>query len=406
MLVSLLRSGVAGSLTAMASIEDLWSRFSLTEEEENGADVPRKTEVPIVRLAAKFLTKQVVNAEAVSRTFKPLWRLIGEMKIRDIGGNILLFEFDDALDLERVLELEPWTYDKSLVVFRRAVDVDSAPLLPFDSVTFWIQLHNVPEHCLTQATGEVVGNTIGALVQVADPEDDGEGGEFLRVRVVVDIKKPLPRCCKLWSEGEHVGWALLKFERLPNFCYWCGKVTHGENDCDVWLRGKGRLKKEEQQYGDWLRAEPMRHTRKIVVVVSGKACGKPSWKKGPAMARKQPATKDLNNEGVHGSELGRGGAVEQVQSEAVLMEAEPSGELDFHHATLNRKGAGVNGELSEVLEKSMESLVGLGQSIDTMPMQTTLCNEGGGGPSEGLKAFFSFGATQTPLADITNRLAT
>jgi len=277
---------VAGSPIAMASIEDLWSRFSLTEEEENGADVPRKTEASIVRLAAKFLTKRVVNAKAVSRTFKPLWKLIGEMKIRDIGGNILLFEFDDALDLERVLELEPWTYDKSLVVFRHAVDVDSAPLLSFDSVTFWVQLHNVPEQCLTQATGEVVGNTIGALVQAADPEDDGEGGEFLRIRVMIDIKKPLPRCCKLWSEGEHVGWALLKFERLPNFCYWCGKVTHGENDCDVWLRGKGRLKKEEQQYGDWLHADPVRHTRKTVVVVSGRARGKPSWKKGPEMAQK------------------------------------------------------------------------------------------------------------------------
>ena len=72
MLVPLLRCGVLGSPFAMASIEDLWSRFSLTEEEENGADVPRKTEVPIVRLAAKFLTKRVVNAEAVSRTFKPL----------------------------------------------------------------------------------------------------------------------------------------------------------------------------------------------------------------------------------------------------------------------------------------------------------------------------------------------
>ena len=42
MLVSLLRSGVVGSFIAMASIEDLWSRFSLTEEEESGADVPRK----------------------------------------------------------------------------------------------------------------------------------------------------------------------------------------------------------------------------------------------------------------------------------------------------------------------------------------------------------------------------
>ena len=390
----------------MASIEDLWSRFSLTEEEENGADVPRKTEVPIVRLAAKFLTKRVVNAEAVSRTFKPLWRLIGEMKIRDIGGNILLFEFDDALDLERVLELEPWTYDKSLVVFRRAVDVETAPLLPFDSVTFWIQLHNVPEQCLTKATGEVVGNTIGGLVQVADPEDDGEGGEFLRVRVVVDIKKSLPRCCKLWSEGEHIGWALLKFERLPNFCYWCGKVTHGENDCDVWLRGKGRLKKEEQQYGEWLRAEPVRRARKTVVVVSGKACGKPSWKKGPAMARKQPATKDLNNAGVLGSDLGREDAVEQAQPEAVLMEAEPSGEPAFYHATLNRNGDDVNGELPEVLVNSMESLVGPGQPSVTKPMQKNLSNDVGGGHSEGLNDYFSFGAIQTPLADITNRLAT
>ena len=45
--------------------------------------------------------KRMVNAEAVGRTFKPLWKPIGEMKIRDIGGNILLFEFDDARSEER-----------------------------------------------------------------------------------------------------------------------------------------------------------------------------------------------------------------------------------------------------------------------------------------------------------------
>ena len=186
----------------------------------------------------------------------------GEMKIRDIGGNILLFEFDDALDLERVLELEPWTYDKILVVFWHAVDVESAPLLSFNSITFWVQLHNITNQCLTQATGEAMGNTIGSIVQVANLEDDGEGGKFLQIRLLIDITKPLPRCCKLWSEGEHVGWALLKFERFPNFCYWCGRVTHNERDCEVWLRGKGNLKKEEQQYGDWLRAKPVQNTKK------------------------------------------------------------------------------------------------------------------------------------------------
>ena len=212
----------------------------------------------------------------------------GEIKIRDIGGNILLFEFDDALDLERVLELEPWTYDKILVVFWHAVDVESAPLLSFNSITFWVQLHNIPNQCLTQATGEAMGNTIGSIVQVANLEDDGEGGKFLQIRLLIDITKPLPRCCKLWSEGEHVGWALLKFERFPNFCYWCGRVTHNERDCEVWLQGKGNLKKEEQQYGDWLRAKPVQNTKKkkTVVVVSGSSCGKPLWKKGPAMEKK------------------------------------------------------------------------------------------------------------------------
>ena len=125
---------------------------------------------------------------------------------------------------------------------------------------------------------------------MANLEGDGEGGKFLQIRLLIDITKPLPRCCKLWSEGEHVGWALLKFERFPNFCYWCGRVTHNERDCEVWLRGKGNLKKEEQQYGDWLRAKPVQNTKKkkkkTVVVVSGSSCGKPLWKKGPAMEKK------------------------------------------------------------------------------------------------------------------------
>ena len=46
----------------------------------------------------------------------------------------MLFEFDDAMDLERVLEFEPWTYDKSLVVFQRVVDAEFAPLLAFNSI--------------------------------------------------------------------------------------------------------------------------------------------------------------------------------------------------------------------------------------------------------------------------------
>ena len=79
---------------------------------------------------------------------------------------------------------------------------------------------------------------------------------------------------------------LLKFERLSNFCYWCGRVIHNERECELWLQSKGNLKKEEQQYGDWLRANTVRSFRKTVVTVAGRASGKTPWKKGPAMPKK------------------------------------------------------------------------------------------------------------------------
>ena len=114
---------------------------------------------------------------------------------------------------------------------------------------------------------------------MADPEDDGTGGEFLRVRLKLDIHRPLPRCCKLWNADKLVGWVGLKFERLPNFCYWCGRVGLGDRECEVWLRSMGRLRREDQQYGDWLRADTFRTTRKTVAVISGVARNQAPWLK-------------------------------------------------------------------------------------------------------------------------------
>nr|POE98551.1 hypothetical protein CFP56_46459 [Quercus suber] len=262
----------------MAGLEEMWARFSFSEEEDRGAEVRGQKEFIVHRLAGKFLTKMVINVDAVARTFKPLWKPGGELKIRDIGDNILLFEFEDCLDLERVLEFEPWSYDKSLVVFQRALDAESALSLDYTRSSFWIQIHNVPDYLLSQETGESVGKTLGKVLQVADPEDDGAGGEFLRVRINLDISRPLPLCCKLWAGQKLVGWVGIKFEGLSNFCYWCGCVTHSERDCAKWLGSKGSLRKEEQEFGEWMRAETIRTVRKTVVVVPGKSRRQAPWK--------------------------------------------------------------------------------------------------------------------------------
>ena len=81
----------------MAGLEDLWAKFSLTEDEEGDADVPNQEAMGVHYLARKFFTKRVLNVEAVARTFKPLWRPVGELKIHNSGDNVLVFEFEDVI---------------------------------------------------------------------------------------------------------------------------------------------------------------------------------------------------------------------------------------------------------------------------------------------------------------------
>jgi len=102
----------------MATLDEMWACFSLIKEEEGGADVPRQEDELVYCLAGKFLTKRMLNVDVIAWTFKPLWKISGELKIKDIGDNILLFEFDDSMDLERIMEFETWSYDKNLVVFQ------------------------------------------------------------------------------------------------------------------------------------------------------------------------------------------------------------------------------------------------------------------------------------------------
>jgi len=53
--------------------------------------------------------------------------------------------------------------------------------LEFSRATFWVQFHNILELSLKHETGKQIGKSIGEVIQVADPKDDGSGGEFLRV---------------------------------------------------------------------------------------------------------------------------------------------------------------------------------------------------------------------------------
>ena len=274
----------------MESLEGLWSKLSLLDEEESGISCPKKAKLDTFTLAVKFLTKQVVIVESVARTFRPLWRSEKDVQIKDIGDNILFFHFEDECDLGRVLEHEPWTYDKHLVVFEKVIANVPISSLAFQFTTFWIQIHELPVQCLNQETRDAIGRSLGTPLLMIDTESEGGKGNYLRVRVRIDITKPLHRVRKVWSKGSVIGCENLKYKRLPNFCYWCGLVSHDARDCERWIRSKGSLKKSDQNFGDWMRAKIDLTTKKTSITIPGTRPKHPNNKNPPPQTTTAPNT--------------------------------------------------------------------------------------------------------------------
>ena len=83
---------------------------------------------------------------------------------------------------------------------------------------------------MTKAIGSKIGHSLGVL-EVVDIAGEGvEWGSVMRIRVTIDIQKPLERGKSLNIAGK-AHWVSFKYKNLPVFCFNCGRIAHEENGC-------------------------------------------------------------------------------------------------------------------------------------------------------------------------------
>ena len=88
----------------------------------------------------------------------------------------------------------------------------------------------MPLICMTKAIGIKIEESLGIL-EAMDTKGDGvEWGSVLRIRVIIDIQKPLERGRSLTIVGK-AHWVSFKYENLLVFCFFCGRIAHEEVGC-------------------------------------------------------------------------------------------------------------------------------------------------------------------------------
>ena len=118
---------------------------------------------------------------------------------------------------------------------------------------FWVRLYNLPMGSRTESRIKLIGGGLGHVMEV---DYDGIGWDkSARLKVMLDVTKPLRRIQQIRSKEGNVAVIEIKYERLPDFCYVCGKLGHIERDC---LSLSEEDRDEDKQWGSWLRASPRR----------------------------------------------------------------------------------------------------------------------------------------------------
>ena len=173
------------------------------------------------------------------------------MTFKVLGENLFLTEFENGRDKKRVLEGRPWVFEGALFLMED-YDARIPPgKITFDKASFWIRMHQMPLGCMGREVGHKIGSTVG-IVEEVDTDVGGVGwGEYLRVKISLDLTKPLARGRKMKLEGNSI-WIPFKYERLPKFCFQCGVICHGPEGC--LKKSKLRNQGDPTQYGLWLRA--------------------------------------------------------------------------------------------------------------------------------------------------------
>ncbi|KAM0901411.1 hypothetical protein ACQ4PT_019967 [Festuca glaucescens] len=222
--------------------------------EEDPDEEPAPPPVPW-RLMSRYLGRIAPSAETLKVHFKKVWNSRTGVLFAPIKRKWFIITLFSEGDYNFVLNGGPWIHlGNALLV--KALEGSARPsATDLSSVPMWVHMYDVPWDKQTVANGRKWGSKLGKIVTV---EADARGSKFkdyLRVRIELPIDKRLQTklTTGVKDRPETHSSYVLRYERVPYFCFWCGFIGHNDTVCEKKRRGVPSL-----AYDSSLRVSPMR----------------------------------------------------------------------------------------------------------------------------------------------------
>ncbi|KAK2998374.1 hypothetical protein RJ639_022626 [Escallonia herrerae] len=205
-------------------------------------------------LLAKIISSKQPNPKVVHSILQKAWNPSKGMKLQSHQNNIYSITFSHEWDRNRILASRPWSIMSSHVVVRDWPPHLNLEEIDFSKSSFWIHVTGLPPNLMTKQNAKRIGSKIDKVMEV---DFTAEGNlawlRFLRIQVQININKPLHTGFYRNKDPNQAVWIRVQYERLPDFCFSCGRLGHTNRGCS-----HPPFESQENMsspYGPWLRAE-------------------------------------------------------------------------------------------------------------------------------------------------------
>lgn len=103
-------------------------------------------------------------------------------------------------------------FDKYLVALKKVKRHTGVRSLVFDKTSLWVQIHDLSIGSLTMTVTRDIASIVGDVDESEMSSGDCEGSNFMRVRVAIDVSKPLCRGRKIALRSGEGSWVSFKYE--------------------------------------------------------------------------------------------------------------------------------------------------------------------------------------------------
>lgn len=233
------------------------------------------------RVFGMLMSDRPVKNNDIQNVLKESWARYGPMRTTEVNESQLLFEFESPRDRDQIMDLAPWSVHGHCLNLRMCPAYMSVQEIDFGKVQVWVQIHGLSLEMFTRQNAQSIGDNIGKCLAVEDNQIMQQR-IFLRIKVDIDSDEPLLPGFRWVDSRDQEKWASIRYERLSDLCYGCGRIGHSSTACTEPIRLDDRT--DSPVYGPWTTATRHRANNRWINIggapktMATREEGKRTWK--------------------------------------------------------------------------------------------------------------------------------